>query len=57
MNIAKQLGATDCGLYAIAQLGTWQRSMQYSIYKEDLRKHLQSVIEKEQITEFSYIQR
>ena len=60
MNIAKQSGATDCGLYAVAimsSLALGKDPCSIVFKKEDLRAHLQSIIEKEQITEFPYTQR
>ena len=60
MNIAKQSGATDCGLYATAimsSLALDKDPCSIVFKKEDLRTHLQSILEKEQITEFPYIQR
>ena len=60
MNIAKQSGATDCGLYAVAimsSLALGKDPCSTVFKKEDLRTHLQSIIEKEQITEFPYTQR
>ena len=60
MNIAKQSGATDCGLYVVAimsSLALGKDPCSIVFKKEDLRAHLQSIIEKEQITEFPYTQR
>ena len=60
MNISKQSGTTDCGLYAAAimsslALGKDPCGIVYK--KEDLRAHFQVIIEKEQITEFPSSQR
>ena len=55
MKIAKQSGPTDCGLYAVAimsSLALGKDPCTIVFKKEDLRLHLQSIIEKEQITEF-----
>jgi len=55
MDVGKQTGATDCGLYAIAILtclahGKDPRSIVFK--KEDLQLHLQEILVTNQIKEF-----
>ena len=60
MDVGKQSGATNCGLYAIAILTSLAHGNDPCITvfkKEDLRSHLQQILETRQIKEFPSVQR
>ena len=55
MDIGKQVGAADCGLYAIATLTCLAHGKDpcnIVFKREDLRSHLQDILETFQIKEF-----
>jgi len=60
MNISKQSGSTDCGLYAVAIMSSLALDKDpcgIVFKKEDLRAHLQIILEEEHIREFPSTQR
>ena len=60
MDVSKQLGATDCGLYTTAILTCLAHGNDPCIAvfkKEDLRSHLQQILETRQVKEFPSVQR